>query len=130
MHGSSRRHGSKGAVVADPTRDMYRVLSSRGVLVINEYSEEPPSKRLQSSLRTVRLLRRFFPSVHQIRTTTDHNTMYLACVDGDGGACTDGESAAGLFRRAARVSQALGLGGVDLAALLQCLPPNRHQVFS
>ncbi len=51
----------------DPTRDMYRVLSSRGVLVINEYSEDSPSRRLEASVRLVRLLRRYFPQVHHDR---------------------------------------------------------------
>ena len=41
------------AVEADPTRDMYRVLSSSGVLVVNEYSEDAPSRRLESTIRLV-----------------------------------------------------------------------------
>ena len=69
----------------DPARDMYRVLSSRGVLVVNEFSEEPVAERLESSLRLVRQLRRFFPEVHQIRTTTHHNVMVVAAVDRKGG---------------------------------------------
>ena len=51
---ASRRRPRLAA--CDPTRDMYRVLTSRGVLVINEYSEDPPSRRLESSVRLVRLL--------------------------------------------------------------------------
>ena len=60
------RKGRKPAR-ADPPRDMYRSLSERGVLVINEYSEETPAVRLQRVLRCVRELRRFFPEVHVLR---------------------------------------------------------------
>jgi hypothetical protein len=114
-----------GPVQSDPTRDMYRALSERGVLVINEYSEEPPAVRLESSIRLVRLLRRFFPQVHQIRTTTHHNTMFIAAVD-EKAKC----DAAELAERAARCSARLGLGGIDLGELLRKVPGNRHQVYS
>ena len=100
---------------------MYRVLTSHGVLVVNEYSEEPPSVRLESSLRLVRELRRFFPEVHQVRTTTHHNVMVLAPVTpvkGD------------LAERAARASEALTLGGIDLGKLMAGMPENRYQVYS
>ena len=113
------------ALAPDPTRDMYRVLSSSGVLVINEYSEETPSRRLESTIRLVRQLRRYFPEVHQIRTTTHHNTMLIAPVE-RGGGCDANE----LARRASSVSSRLGLGGIDLGGLLKRLPPNRHQVYS
>ena len=124
----SAPQGRKAALPSrdDPTRDMYRVLSSRGVLVINEYSEEAPSKRLESTLRLVRLLRRFFPEVHQLRTTTHHNTMLIAAVSPDARACRSTEE---LVSRAARCSAELGLGGIDLGALVEGLPPNRHQVY-
>ena len=96
-----------------------------GVLVVNEYSEEPPSKRLESTLR-LRLLRRFFPEVHQVRTTTHHNTMLIAAVSPGAHSC---RTTAELVARASRCSAALGLGGIDLGALLTNLPPNRHQVY-
>ena len=105
----------------DPARDMYRVLSSRGVLVVNEFSEEPVAERLESSLRLVRQLRRFFPEVHQIRTTTHHNVMVVAAVDRKGG--TD---AAGLALKASRIQ----FGDVDLGNLMATLPANRHQVYA
>ena len=109
----------------DPTRDMYRVLTSRGVLVINEYSEEPPSERLKGAVKLVRLLRRYFDEVHQIRTTTEHNTMFIAPVERGAGCDTTQ-----LIERAKRASASLGLGGIDIGDLLAQLPPNRHQVYA
>ena len=122
---AARRRRLTAPRAPDPTRDMYRVLSSRGVLVVNEYSEEGPARRLESSLRLVRLLRRFFPQVHQIRTTTHHNTMLLAPA-AKAMAC----DAAQLAERASRAARALGLGGIDAGELLRRLPPNRHQVYA
>ena len=111
----------------DPTRDMYRVLREDGVLVINEYSEEAPSKRLESSLRLVRLLRRFFPEVHVLRTNTNHNTMILAPVTKSSLSSTP--DLAALAKRASACCAHLGMGGVDLGALVRAMPPNRYQVY-
>lgn len=119
----------KRAAPADPTRDMYRVLSSRGVLVINEYSEEAPSVRLESSLRLVRLLRRFFPEVHQIRTNTDHNIMLIAPVE----VSSVGSTILDLAQRAQRACLGRDPARAALAALVEqasYMPPNRYQVYS
>lgn len=124
-------------VACDPTRDMYRVLTSRGVLVINEYSEDPPSRRLETSVRLVRMLRRYFPQVHQLRTNTENNMMLIAPVEPR----AVGSTAAEIAERARR-SLLGGGGGVlasdaraaaSLAMLLEqaaALPPNRYQVYS
>ena len=124
-------------VACDPTRDMYRVLTSRGVLVINEYSEDPPSRRLETSVRLVRMLRRYFPQVHQLRTNTENNMMLIAPVEPR----AVGSTAAEIAERARR--SLLGVGGgvlasdaraaASLAMLLEqaaALPPNRYQVYS
>ena len=121
-----RRARTRKAKAADPARDMYRVLSSRGVLVLNEYSEEPVASRLESSLRTVRALRRYFPEVHIVRTTTHHNVMIIAPVERGAGCDSKDELAA----RAAKCDAALGLGGIGLGALVAALPANRHQVYA
>ena len=124
-------------VACDPTRDMYRVLTSRGVLVINEYSEDPPSRRLESSVRLVRLLRRYFPQVHQLRTNTENNMMLIAPVEPR----AVGSSAAEIAERARRSLLGGGHGvlasdmraAASLAMLLEqaaALPPNRYQVYS
>jgi len=113
----------------DPTRDMYRVLTSRGVLVINEYSEEPPSVRLESSVRLVRLLRRFFPQVLQIRTNTDHNIMLIAPVE----AAKSVHPVTELAERARRACVDRGEASASLACLMEqaaALPSNRIQVYS
>ena len=110
---------------ADPTRDMYRSLDEDGVLVINEYSEDPPAKRLESSLRLIRLLRRFFAEVHMLRTNTNHNVMLIAPVQR-----TESSDIQSLAELAGRSSAHLGKGGIDLAALVRMMPPNRYQVFS
>ena len=124
-------------VACDPTRDMFRVLTSRGVLVINEYSEDPPSRRLESSVRLVRLLRRYFPQVHQLRTNTENNMMLIAPVEPR----AVGSSAAEIAERARRSLLGGGHGvlasdmraAASLAMLLEqaaALPPNRYQVYS
>ena len=132
---ASRRRPRLAA--CDPTRDIYRVLTSRGVLVINEYSEDPPSRRLETSVRLVRMLRRYFPQVHQLRTNTENNMMLIAPVEPR----AVGSTAAEIAERARR-SLLGGGGGVlasdaraaaSLAMLLEqaaALPPNRYQVYS
>jgi hypothetical protein len=132
---ASRRRPRLAA--CDPTREMYRVLTSRGVLVINEYSEDPPSRRLETSVRLVRMLRRYFPQVHQLRTNTENNMMLIAPVEPR----AVGSTAAEIAERARR-SLLGGGGGVlasdaraaaSLAMLLEqaaALPPNRYQVYS
>lgn len=60
-------------------REAYRVLSERGVLVVNEYSESAAHERLEAMLRSVRVLRRFFAQVTVLRTTA-HNLMFIATV--------------------------------------------------
>ena len=117
----------------DPTRDMYRVLREDGVLVINEYSEEGPAKRLEDTLRLVRLLRRFFPEVHVLRTNTSRNTMLIAPVTASNprpGAAVPTPDISGLAERASRCCAHLGRGGIDLEALVRSVPPNRYQVYS
>ena len=120
-------------LVRDPTRDMYRVLAEGGVLVINEYSEEVASDRLASTLRLVRLLRRFFPEVHVLRTNTSHNTMLIAPVTplraAKGGASASAPDVAALAARASRCGAHIGTGGIDIEALVRGLPPNRYQVY-
>ena len=120
--GSTRKRALAARLKPDPVRDMYRVLSSRGVLVVNEYREDTPSERLKQSLRLARSLRRFFPQVHVVRTTTHHNVMMLAPVERAAG-CDD---ASALAARAGK----LHLGGIDMQALVFALPPNRHQVYA
>jgi len=118
-NGSQRKRVARSK--SDPVRDMYRVLSSRGVLVVNEYREDTPSERLKASLRLVRSLRRFFPQVHVVRTTTHHNVMMFAPVERAPG-CDDAPALA------ARASK-MHLGGIDIHALVAALPANRHQVY-
>jgi hypothetical protein len=113
---------------ADPTRDMYRVLREDGVLVINEYSEELPAKRLETSLRLVRLLKRFFPEVHVLRTNTNHNTMIIAPATATGSA-THPPDIESLARRARGCCAHMGRGGIDLEGLVRSLPPNRYQCW-
>ena len=60
-------------------REAYRVLSERGVLVVNEYSESASHERLEAMLRSVRVLRRYFAQVTVVRTTA-HNLMFIATV--------------------------------------------------
>eukprot|EP00966_Prymnesium_polylepis_P135856 3139714-Prymnesium_polylepis.1 len=104
---------------ADPIRDMYRALTERGVLVLNEYSEDAPAERLQHTLRAVRELRRFFPEVHVLRPT-GQNTLFFAPVE------RSPSTPEGFLRQAAA---GLQLPGVHLDALLDELPPNRYQVY-
>ena len=108
----------------DPTRDMYRVLSERGVLVINEYSECAPAERLSRAVTLTRLLRRFFPEVHTLRTTTHHNTMFICPVERGAGCAALSD----LIARAKQVSASLGLGGIALGDVLESIPANRHMV--
>lgn len=124
---AARRPNKRLPPAPDPTRDMYRVLASDGVLVINEYSEEPsPAVRLESLLRLVRLLRRFFPEVHVLRTNTNHNTMLIAPVAPSQGT----RDLSALAELAARCCAHLGRGGIDLRALVSTIPPNRYQVYA
>ena len=60
-------------------RQAYRVLSERGILVVNEYSESAAHERLEGMLRSVRMLRQHFAEVHVLRTTAQ-NLMYIATV--------------------------------------------------
>jgi hypothetical protein len=60
-------------------REAYRVLSERGVLVVNEYSESAAHERLEAMLRSVRVLRRYFAQVTVLRATA-HNLMFIATV--------------------------------------------------
>lgn len=127
----SRAVAARKAALAqpDPIRDMYRVLDSKGVLVINEYREEPdPAERMRVTLATVRALRRYFPRVYVLRTNTQHNTMYLAPADGRCAAACDSLEA--LVEAARATAARLGLGGIDLGALVEQLPANRYQCYS
>jgi SAM-dependent methyltransferase len=108
---------------ASAVRHLYRVLSERGVLAVNEYSDGPSWQRLRRVLRAVRALRRFFPEVHVVRTTP-RNVLYLAPVDARGWGREE------LAAQATRCGEVLGLAGVDAGALLRELPPNRVQVYS
>jgi len=110
---------AKRANADDPPRSMYRSLTMRGVLVLNEYSEESPSVRLQQLVSCVRSLRRFFPEVHVLRPT-DQNTLYFAPVARS--------SSPDTFLR--DIAQRLQLPGVDFQSLLADLPPHRCQVYS
>ena len=76
---------------------------------------------------------RFFPRVHVLRTNTRHNTMYVAPVDGAAGgaqAARPGEARDELAAAAARAATRLGLGGIDVGALVSALPENRVQCYA
>ena len=103
----------------DVARDMYRVLTDRGVLALNEYSEDPKHVRLQKTLQAVRRLRRFFPEVHVVRATPC-NTLFFAPVQ---------RSASPDTFLAETAASTPPVGGVDLGALLATLPPSRCQVY-
>ena len=110
---------------------MYRVLDEGGVLVINEYSEAPPSERLKSSLKLVRLLRRFFPEVHVLRTTA-HNVMYVATVERVPRKL-DAPAGATPFQRLCAAADAIRFVGgleLDLGRRLRQVPENRYTRYS
>ena len=60
-----------------------------------------------------------------LRTTTEHNTLFIAPVERIPGLDTKDA----LASKASQCSAALGLGGIDLGALVDALPSNRHQVY-
>ena len=103
---------------AAAAQHMRRILTDAGVLVVNDYSEDAPSDRLQATLRAVRHLRDAgFEEIHVLRTTP-RNSMLIAPVAARGWGRDE------LAAAAARLDL-----GVDLAALLGEVPERRYSVF-
>ena len=97
---------------------MRRILTDAGVLVVNDYSEDAPSDRLQATLRAVRHLRDAgFEEIHVLRTTP-RNSMLIAPMAARGWGRDE------LAAAAARLDL-----GVDLGALLGEVPERRYSVF-
>ena len=72
--GSLFRAGEGARAARQAARDVYRVLSERGLLIVNEYSESAAHERIEAMLRSVRALRHHFAEVHVVRTTP-HNLL-------------------------------------------------------
>lgn len=104
-------------------RDAYRVLSERGVLVVNEYSESAAHERLEGMLRSVRVLRQYFAEVRVLRTTAQ-NLMFIATVQ-PVALPGDGEP---FDKLCAAADQLAFVGGLelDLGTRLRELGPKRY----
>ena len=103
---------------AAAAQHMRRILTDTGVLVVNDYSEDAPSDRLQATLRAVRHLRDAgFEEIHVLRTTP-HNSMLIAPVAARGWGRDQ------LAAAAARLDL-----GVDVGALLGEVSERRYSVF-
>ena len=103
-------------------RAAYRVLSERGVLVVNEYSESAAHERLEGMLRSVRVLRQYFAEVRVLRTTAQ-NLMFIATVQRVA-LPGDGEPFGKLCAAADRLAFVGGLK-LDLGTRLRELGPKR-----
>ena len=103
-------------------RAAYRVLSERGVLVVNEYSESAAHERLEGMLRSVRVLRQYFAEVRVLRTTAQ-NLMFIATVQRVA-LPGDGEPFDKLCAAADRLAFVGGLE-LDLGTRLRELGPKR-----
>ena len=112
---------------ARPARPLYRVMSERGVCVVNEYSEDAMHERLGSVLRNVRALREYFAEVHVLRTTA-HNVMYVATVERVPRKL-DAPAGATPFQRLCAAADAIRFVGgleLDLGRRLRQVPENRY----
>lgn len=112
-----------------PARTLYRVMSERGVCIVNEYSEDAVHERLGSVLRNVRALREYFAEVHVLRTTS-HNVMYVATVER---VELDGAAGASPFQRLCAAADAIRFVGgleLDLGHRLRQVPENRYTRYS
>ena len=119
--GSLFRAGEGARAARQAARDVYRVLSERGLLIVNEYSESAAHERIEAMLRSVRALRHHFAEVHVVRTTP-HNLLFVATVEraalpgGGGGPAT--------FERLCAAADGIRFGGgleVDLGQKLRGL---------
>lgn len=117
--GSLFRAGEGARAARQAARDVYRVLSERGLLIVNEYSESAAHERMEAMLRSVRALRHHFAEVHVVRTTP-HNLLFVATVEraalpgGGGGPAT--------FERLCAAADGIRFGGgleVDLGQKLR-----------
>ena len=116
---------------ARPARPLYRVMSERGVCVVNEYSEDAVHERLGSVLRNVRALREYFAEVHVLRTTA-HNVMYVATVERVPRKL-DAPAGATSFQRLCAAADAIRFVGgleLDLGRRLRQVPENRYTRYS